>query len=865
MLGNPRSRNILIFLIVSVVGAVMFCVGDAHAAVSRRVVGIVKDADTGEPLSFVNVYSKKHKQGTTTDLKGIFTLHVPAGAQIECTSLGYSPMTLKAPSSASDTLRFLLSPSSTTLTEVVVKPKKKKYSKKNNPAVELMKKVREHRDLHNPLKSDAYSYDRYDKMVIGLNDYKGYSDIELLDSSGLVHKKKLSRKGKLMTSLIDTAIWTGKRILDLSLKEKLATRIAANNGGIDKEVVRATKSDGFDKALDEDYTRVFFEDVLREVDIYDNDINVLLSRFVSPLSPLGPDYYMYHIEDTVRIGNDRCVEVSFAPHNAESLGFNGKLFIPADDSVKYVRRALLRLPKAANVNYVDNLILSQNFELDSLGNTRKVLDDMVVEMRIVSGTQGLYLTRQSRYDNFRYSRRPDLADFYDKIGDKLEFDDTGGYDVGFWNDHRLVPLTYAESQLNGVGSPFRKIPFLYWVEKGIELIIKGYIRTGKNSRFDFGPIDTFIAHNATEGWRFKVGGLTTANLSKRIFARGYVAYGIGDHKFKGGGELEYSFLDKKYQSREFPVNAIRGSYYYDVFQLGQNINSAFNNLLNSWKRLDSNLSVYRAKGTLEYNIEWRNHLSLHTSLNYERNEQTPFVGFVDGFGNRINHYTQNSMRVRLRFAPGEKFVQSYNERKLITRDALVLELTHDFGPKGLFGSNFTLNSTEFLCQKRVWLSAFGYTDIFLRAGKLWNKAQFPALLWQNANTSWTMQPERYALLNPMEFAMDEYVSLDFTYHLNGLLFNRIPLLKKLKLREVVSFKGFVGHLTSKNNPANDPSLFRFPDPNTSPMGKTPYMEIGVGIENIITFLRLDYVWRITYRDKPGCPNSGLRFSFHFGF
>lgn len=199
-------------------------------------------------------------------------------------------------------------------------------------------------------------------------------------------------------------------------------------------------------------------------------------------------------------------------------------------------------------------------------------------------------------------------------------------------------------------------------------------------------------------------------------------------------------------------------------------------------------------------------------------------------------------------------------------DAPVFMLTHEIGPKGLFGGNFTINKTELSVSKRFWFSAFGYTDILLKAGKIWSQVQFPSLLWQNANLSYTIQPESYSLLNPMEFAMDQYASIDFTYWINGAILNRIPLIKKLKLREVITFKGFVGSLSNKNNPDYNDNLFRFPaDANTKPMGKTPYMELSAGLDNIFTILRVDYVWRLTYRDNPAADKSGVRISLHFQF
>lgn len=827
---------------------------------TKRINGVVLDSVTGERLSFVNIYSKRGKKGVTTDASGHFSMYLPAGSDIVVNSLGYSQIN-RIFKGEKDTIYFYMQPSSTMLEEVVVKPKKAKYSKKNNPALELVKRVKSDYSKVDPRLSDDYNYNRYEKIVLSLNDYKGYIDANDNDRAG-----KNGHKRKLMTSLIDTAIWTGKRILDLSIKEKISTRIFADKGGISKEIITARKSNGFDKSLDENMTRVFVEDALREVDIFDGDISVMRAQFVSPLSPLGPDYYKYFLEDTLLIGNDRCVEIDFSPRNAESLGFNGKLYIPVEDSIKYVKRLLLRLPKAANINFIENMVVSQTFAKDSIGKVHKTLDDMVVELRLVPGTAPLNFTRQTRYNDHSYNHRYDLEEYYHKIGSLIEIDGATTQDNEFWNETRMIPLSYAERHLSVSDSPFRDIPLFYWTEKAVELIIKGYVKTGKKSKFDFGPIDTFISYNATEGTRFAIGGLTTANLSPRLFGRGYVAWGTRDHKWKYNAELEYSFLNKRYWSREFPINSIIASYTYDINKLGQHyISNAANNLLNSIKRLQSNLSTYHRVAKLEYQIEWLNHASFLARFVHERQEESEFVPFIDGFGNRISHYNQASLKLQFRYAHNEKFMQTANERKAVNREGFAFLISHEFGPKGFMGSQYTMNLTEALIQKRIWMSAFGYIDLLVRAGKLWNQVEFPALLWQNANTAYTMQTETYALLNPMEFALDQYASVDFTYNLNGLILNRIPLIKKLRLREIVSFKGFAGHLTKKNNPELNPELLQFPDAATRPMGNTPYMEIGVGIDNILTFLRLDYVWRLSYRNTPGAPNSGLRFSFNFSF
>jgi hypothetical protein len=746
-----------------------------------------------------------------------------------------------------------------TLNEVVVKPKKEKYSKKNNPAVDLMRRVREEHGALNPVKSDLYNYDGYDKIVIALNDYTGYID-EMTQNSYV----SSDIKRRVFTSLIDTAIWTGKRVLDLSLKEMATTRLYANHGDTKKMVIRARKSNGLDKRFDENITGAFFEDALREIDIYNGEIDVIRSNFVSPLSAIAFDYYKFSIEDTLLIGSDRCYEVVFTPKTAEALGFNGRLFIPVEDSIKYVKRAFLRLPKVANVNYIESLILSQTYSKDSVGNVHKTLDDMIVELKIAPRTPSFFISRQSRYDNFSYEPRSDLDEYMEKVGYRLEVPGYAKKSKEYWDNIRMIPLTYAECNMSIKDSPFRAIPALKIAETVIQYLVEGYVPTGKNSKFDFGPIDTFIGYNKLEGLRLAVGGATTANLCKNLFASGYVAYGFRDSKFLYNGALEYSFNKKRYWRNEFPVNAIRASYTYDVNELGEHfLSHSTQSLLSYFRRKYSELTTYHRVEKLEYEIEWRNHLSFIARLQHESEEASRYVHFIDGFGNLDSHYNVSSLKLQLRYAHNEKFVQMASTRHNINREGFIFMLSHEFGPKGFLGSKYTVNVTEAMIQKRFSFSAFGYMDILIKGGKIWNQVQFPALFWQNANTSYTTKTETYSLLNPMELAMDEYASWDMTYFLNGLILNRIPLIKKLKLREIVSFKGFAGHLTRKNNPLYNDNLYRFPSLGTMAMGNTPYMEIGVGLDNILTFLRIDYIWRLTYRNIAGAPNSGLRVSFHF--
>lgn len=743
------------------------------------------------------------------------------------------------------------------LQEVVVKKKRYKYSKKNNPAVELIKKVREDAKKTDPLALPYYSYDRYDKIVLGLNDF--YADL---------NTSKLSSKMDFIKDFVDTASYTGKRILNLSVKEKLSRVIHRESPRADKEVVVATYSRGIDEAFNKENMRGMLEDVMREIDVYSNDITLMQNRFVSPLSHIGPDYYKYFITDTVLVDNKRCVDISFAPHTPESFGFNGDLYIPLDDSVKYVKRLTMRVPKDINLNYVDNIFVQQNFSLDSLGRRRKTVDDLSLEIQVMPGTPRLYGRRFSGYDNLSYTPEERYAGYYDAIGSVIVPDNSEKSNSAFWNPYRLEPLSAAEQRMGSFLTRMRKVPALYWTEKILRIFVEGYVGTlPKGSKFDIGPVNTFVSYNTVEGVRLRFGGMTTAALSPYLFGRGYIAYGCKDRKLKYNAELEYSFIKKKLHFREFPVNGISISHNYDLDQLGQHyLFTNADNVFLSWKRKPSILATYRRLSRVEYKLELRNNFSVEAGLRHEIQEATPWVPFVDGLGNDIKRYTESGLRLSLRYAPGEKFIQGRSMRAPLNLDAPEIQLTHEFAPKGYINSRFTLNKTELSARKRFWFSAFGYADVILKGGILWSQADYPALLWPNANLSYTIQPESYSLMNPMEFANDKYASLDLTYWMNGMIFNRVPLIKKLKLREIFTFKLLTGSLSRKNKPELNENLFRFPaEAAAIDMRGKPYMEIGGGIDNIFTILRVDYIWRLTYRDTPATDRSGLRISLHFTF
>lgn len=844
--------TLLIILMVSVSISSQTIRGDVN-----RISGVVKDAETGETIPLATIISEKdRKRNVVADENGHFTVSVVSGINEEwkITASGYTPFILKF--DGSDTLRTIyLTPRQYELDAVVINPSKNKYSKKNNPAVDFVKKLREESRHHDPKNEPYYSYSQYEKTLIGVNDFKQ----EFKDGY-------FSKGGKFLEDYVDFSPITGKRLLNLMLKEKQSTRLF-EEGKNEKEIVEGYRSCGIDEVINQDNMRIIMEDAVREIDPYKESITLLQNRFVSPLSGIGPDYYKYYLTDTVFVGEERCIELSFVPHNAQSMGFNGNIYVPLGDSTMFVKKITMRTPSDINMNLVDNIFINLTYEKDSLGNRHKVYDDVCIELSLIPQAPKIYGRKTTVYSDFDYTRSDKYDDFYSKLGNYFALDESAERGEGFWEESRLVPLTAAESRMGGMMKAMRKKPLLYWGEKVVRLLESGYLMTGKNSKFDIGPLNTLISGNTVEGVRLRLGGMTTAHLNKHLFGTAYIAYGTRDHKWKYGVDMEYSFPEKKYHSFEWPRHGLFFNYRYDLDMLGQHyLFTNSDNAFLSIKRMKSILTTYRRLEQGGYILELPNNFSVEAKVRRETQEATQWIPFIFANGDVMEKYRQSSFALSVRWAPGEKFIQGRTTRSPVNMDAWIFQLTHEYGPKGFLGSAFTLNRTELSIRKRLWFSAFGYTDVILKGGYTWSSVYFTSLMWPNANLSYTIQPESYSLMNPMEFANDKYGAIDLTYFGMGVLFNRIPLLNRLKLREVVTFKGLMGGLSSRNDPEQNRDLPVFPfDAHPRVMTDKPYMELGVGIDNICMFFRIDYVWRLTYRDTPGCDKSGLRFAFHFSF
>ena len=825
--------------------------------------GVVTDSITGERLPYVSLIFKGTTIGTATDGDGNFSFSALTDVKnLEVSYLGYDTKEVKVIPGKTNNLKIKLAPNGITLNEVVVKPKKEKYSKKENPAVKFVKQVIASRESNDPRNHDYFQYDQYEKMVFAMNDYHP-------------KPKKNGKPGKFdfLIDFVDT-LDVGTTILPVSEKEKVESVYCRKEPKSEKRIVKGNKSSGVDEIFSRDGIQQFLNEVFREVDIFKNDIPLFLQRFVSPLSTIGPNYYKYYLLDTLNVNGQKCVDLGFVPFNSETFGFTGHLFVTLD-STFFVQKAILNVPKDINLNFVSGMTIEQTFERTPDSTRIITKDDINVNFKLSEKSKGMYARRLNIYSNHSFDE-PDAerALVFKESAPVITLKDAYQQSEDFWTSNR--PEEAIKKNPNSVEklmAKFRSVPIFYITEKVVSVLVSGYIPTNKDplkSKFEFGPMNTAISGNAIEGARFRVGGTTTTAFSRNLFFDGYMAYGTKDEKLKYDALVEYSFNDRKEYRKEFPLNSIRLEYMYDINQLGQQyMYASKDNMFLAWKRQKDTRATYLRQAELTYYHEHYNGLAYGAVIRNRREYATEYAVFdrigPDGAISPVKSYDMTELELKFRYAKDEKFYQTRNLRYPITFDALIFNFSHVMAKKDLLGSSYDYHRTDIGIQKRFWFSAFGYVDLITKAGKVWNKVPYPLLILPNANLSYTIQPESYTNMNAMEFISDEYASWDLTYYMNGNLLNRLPLVKKLKWREVFCFRGLWGHLTDKNNPMNGgEGLYLFPNGSYT-LGKAPYMEASIGIENIFKFLRLDYVWRLNYRDHPGIQTKGVRFMMRMSF
>ena len=848
---------------------IVFCLSIvAFVSINAQITGEIVDKD-GYAIPYASAMYKGHHIATASDMNGAFTIERHEGWTLTISSVGFRSQTIKVDASTPSHLKIVLKEDSKSLNEVIVKSKRARYSRKDNPAVALMRRViaaksKTHLDNH-----DYYQFNKYQKITLSMNDLQP-KDLE----TGMF------KKSSWLLDQIETSPYNNKLILPLSVDETVTQHVYRKNPKTEREIVMGQKTEGINKVIQTgEILNTLLKDIFTDVDIYDDYVRLLQYPFTSPIGKTAISFYRYYIQDTVYVDRDLCYHINFIPNNQQDFGFRGDLYVLADSTL-HVKKCTMTIPARSDVNFVENMKIEQEYTRLPDGDWVLTKDDMFAELKLNKLFNKLLVVRTTRLSDYAFDELPNKL-FKGKAKVRHEAD-AMIRDEAFWEQYRTVDLTRGETSMNSFIHKMQQSKGYKWVIFGVRAFLENYVETGSTntpSKFDIGPVTTMVSSNFVDGLRFRLSGRTTANLNKHWFWSGYYAYGSKSHKHYYSSEVTYSLNKKKNLPFEFPQRNITFETSYDIMSpsdkfLRHNKDNIF--MAFRTQKVQQMYFYNRQKLSFDYETDWG--FSFNTSLKAESNEPTGNLVFkrmpassqilTDPFVDKIR---TTELAVGIRYNPGQTYMNTKQRRWPVNLDSPEFKLSHTMGLSNVLGGQYQFNRTELGVYKRFWMGSWGYVDTHLNGGIEWNKVPFPLLIMPPVNLSFFEHENTFSMMKNMEFLNDRYAFWSVAWDLNGKILNRLPLVKHLKWREYVAFKGMWGTLTDKNNPrlltqnATDELLFELPSTTQLMDKKVPYMELVVGVHNIFKFFAIDYVHRFNYNDVPGTKKNGIRFGFNMSF
>ena len=805
---------------------------NAITAQNYTISGKVFDSETKEPLPFVPVMLKGTTIGATTDFDGNFSISTskPADSAI-CSYVGYKKLTRYIKSGESQVVNFPMIAEGYNLSEVVVKAGE-------NPAWRIIRNVIANKEVNNKRKLDAYQYESYNKV-----------EFDLSRIPKEMREKKMFKPIAFVFDNVDSVNSGEKPSLPIFITESISKLYYRSNPSLKKEVIKASKITGIENPS----ISSIMGDMYQNVNVYDNNILVFGKDFASPISDNGFFYYKYYLEDSVYIGSTRCYQIRFKSKRPQELCFSGNMWIA--DSTWAIKRLEMSIPKDANINFINTANIVQEFSrVDSTWMLSK--DRLVIDFAMNAKQVGVYGRKTTSYKNFKINE-PKEVKFYE-LGDKIIVEDSASKKTdAFWDANRHDSLSSREKKIYHMIDTIKTLPvYRTWVDI-LTIFVSGYKVV---NNFEIGPYFNLLSYNRIEGPRVRFGGRTSSKFSRWYELQGYVAYGFKDEKFK------YSLGFKTFISKK-PHRQLVGMTYKSDYQiLGQSQNGfSQDNLFASLFRTSPLTNLTRVDNTEAwYEREWMEGLTSKVVISGRTitpllvNSYTYYK--KDGSIATKENIRNTEVRLNVRFAYKEKYINGDFSRISLGTKWPVMQFNYAKSLQNAFQGEYDYQKVVLNVSDRVRLiSLLGYTDYIVEAGKIFGTLPYPLMELHGGNETYVYDYMAYNMMKYYEFTSDQYASVGVFHHFEGIFFNKIPLVKKLKWREVVTCKALWGSVNDKNRNA-----LIFPT-TLSALGNEPYVEVSAGIENIFKVFRVDALWRSTYLRPRAIDNFGVKVGFQLAF
>ena len=827
---NFRNINSHMYLLLVFLLAFPFFQLNAQVT---KIMGKVIDASTGQPIPFANIYFIGTTIGVTSDFDGNYSLETKTPSDTLVASyMGYYGKQKKILRNRFQVVDFILKPKNFNLSEVVVLAGE-------NPADILFRKIIAKKDENSKDKLDYYQYEVYNKMEVDANNL-----------SEKFKNRKVLKPFKFIFENVDTSTINGKTYLPIFLSESISDYYFRRSPHSEKKIVKAAKTSGIENESVVEFLGNMFEDY----NFYNNYIRIFEKNFVSPVSNLGLGSYKYYLIDSSFIGDKWCYKMMFKPRRRQELTFTGNFWVC--DTSFAIKSFEIKIADDANINYINDLVLRQEFELVDGKYWMVVKDEGIGDFNPIENSKtilGFFGRKTTTFTNFVVNS-PMEKKFYSTPINVIIAENAHDKEEEYWEGARHEALNKNELTIYHMVDTIKNLPAFKTIVDVVETVVSGYYKLNK---FELGPYGSTLSFNAVEGARFRFGGRTTPKFNENLRLFGHVAYGTLDTKIKYG----IGFL---YLANKNPRRAFGGKYRYDVEQLGSSPNALREDffLTALFRRNPADKLSMASDISFYYEHEWFN--GFINKLNFKRKEIIPLGGAkievhdAEGEVNELSDITTTEISFDIRFAYDEKFILGHFNRKSLGTKYPIIIARYSLGIPDLLGGNFGYHKLDL--GAKYWFNVFnvGWSKVVVSGGKIWGTLPYPILKLHPANETFIFDEFSYNLMNYFEFVSDEYVNFYYTHHFDGFFLNHIPLMRKLKWREVAFFHGVIGTLSDANKTYNKlPAI-------THTLEK-PYMEAGLGVENIFKILRIDGIWRLSHLNNSQTNQFALFFSIHFSF
>ncbi len=802
-----------------------------------KIMGTVTSENTNEPMPFVNIIFKGTNIGITSGFDGSYSIETKnPGDSLIASFVGYKKQTKPVSKGKFQYIDFRMVPENIELSTVVIKAGE-------NPAEILLRKIIKNKQKNDPDQYDAYQYEAYNKIQIDANN--------ITDN---FKNRRVFKEFEFIFDNVDTSTVNGKTYLPIFLSESISEVYSRRKPKASIEIVKANKISG----IENESVMQFLGDKFQHTNIYDNYVGLFQKNFISPIASFGLNFYKYYLVDSTYLDDKWCYKIMFKPRQKQTLTFTGHLWV--NDTSFAIKSVEMKIVDDANINFINDLVIQKEFDLIQekywLLTKDYIISDLNVMEKDESNLVGFFGSKTTTYRNFVINQPKEEAFYISPVN--VVVDETANEKPDdFWIENRHEELTRDEKTIYYMVDTLKKIPRFNTYIDIIEMISTGYYKTGYA---EIGPYGSILSFNAVEGVRLRIGGRTSNKFSKKLMLYGHGAYGTLDKQWKYGGGFLY-MLGKN------PRRAIGGEFKFDLEQLGTSQNAFREDFFLAFlfRRNPADKLTMVEEYKFHYEHEWFNGFSntlnlIHRNLYPVGNYNFEFAVPGDtGTSIRTEDaITSTEIRLDTRLAYKERFLMGEFERISLGAKYPILDIQYGYGIPGHFGGDNEYHRLQIGVSH--WFNAFniGWSKYIIEAGRIWGVVPYPLLKLHEGNETYFFDEYSFNMMNYFEFVSDKYLSIYYTHHFDGYFFNRVPLFRKLKWREVVFAKGLVGGLDQANN-----------DFSVLPRGMyildKPYFEAGAGIENIFKIIRVDAIWRLSYLDHPNISPFGVRFSLQFLF